>query len=81
VLLQDPSNNFAIEMHQYLDSDGSGTSDVCVSPTIGAERLAAATKWLQDNKLRGFLGEIGVGSNREFFADPSPRGTLLTKAV
>lgn len=51
------------EMHQYLDSDGSGTSPTCVSPTIGAERLQDATQWLQQNNLKGFLGEIGAGSN------------------
>lgn len=50
-------------MHQYLDSDGSGTSTVCVSPTIGAERVADATAWLKAHNLRGFLGEIGAGSN------------------
>ncbi|KAF9474253.1 endoglucanase [Pholiota conissans] len=61
--LKDPNNNFAIEMHQYLDSDGSGTSATCVSSTIGAERLAAATTWLQQNNLKGVLGEIGAGSN------------------
>jgi endoglucanase len=61
--LTDPNNNFAIEMHQYLDSDSSGTSGTCVSSTIGAERLAAATQWLKDHNLKGFLGEIGAGSN------------------
>ncbi|KAH8093705.1 glycoside hydrolase superfamily [Cristinia sonorae] len=61
--LKDPNNNFAIQMHQYLDSDGSGTSPTCVSPTIGAERIADATAWLKANNLRGFLGEIGAGSN------------------
>jgi endoglucanase len=50
-------------MHQYLDSDGSGTNEVCVSSTIGAERLAAATSWLKANNLKGFLGEIGAGNN------------------
>ena len=50
-------------MHQYLDSDGSGTSATCVSSTIGAERLQAATQWLQQNNLKGFLGELGAGSN------------------
>lgn len=54
-----------IEMHQYLDSDGSGTSATCVSPTIGAERLAAATAWLKANNLKGFLGELGAGSNAD----------------
>ncbi|PVF96642.1 putative cellulase precursor [Serendipita vermifera] len=61
--LSDPMNNFAIEMHQYLDSDGSGTSETCVSSTIGVERLQAATAWLKANNLKGFLGEIGAGSN------------------
>jgi len=61
--IKDPNNNVAIEMHQYLDSDGSGTSATCVSSTIGAERLAAATAWLKSTGLKGFLGEIGAGSN------------------
>lgn len=61
--IKDPNNNVAIEMHQYLDSDGSGTSPTCVSSTIGAERLQAATQWLKQNNLKGFLGEIGAGSN------------------
>lgn len=56
-------------MHQYLDSDGSGTSETCVSATIGAERLAAATAWLQQTGLKGFLGEIGAGSNDDWYAD------------
>jgi len=62
--LKDPNNNIAIEMHQYLDSDGSGTNATCVSSTIGAERLAAATTWLQQNNLKGFLGEIGAGNDQ-----------------
>jgi endoglucanase len=61
--LTDPMNNVAIQMHQYLDSDGSGTSDQCVSSTIGAERLKDATQWLKANNKKGFLGEIGAGSN------------------
>ncbi|KAF7374835.1 Glycoside hydrolase family 5 protein [Mycena sanguinolenta] len=63
--IQDPYNNVAIEMHQYLDSDGSGTNATCVSSTIGVERLADATTWLQANNLKGFLGEIGAGSNAD----------------
>jgi len=61
--IKDPNNNVAIEMHQYLDSDGSGTNATCVSPTIGVERLQAATAWLQANNMKGFLGEIGAGNN------------------
>ena len=51
-------------MHQYLDSDGSGTNATCVSATIGAERLQVATQWLQQTGFKGVLGEIGAGSNR-----------------
>jgi hypothetical protein len=61
--IQDPNNNFAIEMHQYLDTDGSGTNATCLSPAIGAQRLSAATEWLQENGYKGFLGEIGAGNN------------------
>jgi endoglucanase len=61
--LKDPNNNVAIEMHQYLDSDGSGTNGTCVSSTIGSQRVLAATQWLQSNGFKGFLGEFGAGSN------------------
>lgn len=50
-------------MHQYLDSDGSGTSDQCVSSTIGSQRLAAATAWLVANKKLAILGEFAGGAN------------------
>jgi hypothetical protein len=50
-------------MHQYLDTDGSGTNATCLSPAIGAQRLSAATEWLQENGYKGFLGEIGAGNN------------------
>ncbi|KAG8769652.1 hypothetical protein FRC12_004829 [Ceratobasidium sp. 428] len=66
--IKDPNNNIAVEMHQYLDSDSSGTSATCVSSTIMAERLAAATAWLKANNLKGFLGEFGGGSNDQCIA-------------
>jgi len=63
--ISDPLNNTAIEMHQYLDSDSSGTSANCVSSTVGAERLKVATDWLTSKGLKGFLGELGAGSNSQ----------------
>ncbi|KIY44001.1 glycoside hydrolase, partial [Fistulina hepatica ATCC 64428] len=63
--LTDPANNTIIEMHQYLDSDGSGTSETCVNNTIGASRIADATTWLQQQGLKGFLGEFGGGNNTD----------------
>lgn len=61
--LSDPSNKLIYEMHQYLDSDGSGTGEVCVSTTIGVERISGATAWLRKNGKKGFLGEFSAGAN------------------
>jgi endoglucanase len=61
--LTDPQNMIVYEMHQYLDSDGSGTSETCVSSTIGQERVVAATQWLKDNGKKAFLGEFAGGAN------------------
>ncbi|KAH7134518.1 glycoside hydrolase superfamily [Dactylonectria estremocensis] len=61
--LTDPQDKLIYEMHQYLDSDGSGTSETCVDSTIGATRLAAATAWLKENGKLGVLGETAGGNN------------------
>jgi endoglucanase len=61
--LTDSSNKIIYEMHQYLDSDGSGTSATCVSSTIGSSRIAAATSWLRSNGKKGILGEFAGGAN------------------
>jgi len=63
ISLTDPNHNFAYEMHQYLDSDGSGTSAVCVNNTIMESRLEAATQWCVQNNVRCFLGELGSGTD------------------
>ncbi|KAJ5765443.1 hypothetical protein N7520_005002 [Penicillium odoratum] len=63
VNLTDPENKIVYEMHQYLDSDGSGTSATCVSSTIGQERVESATQWLIDNDKVGILGEFAGGVN------------------
>lgn len=53
------------EMHQYLDSDGSGTATSCVSSTIGRERITAATQWLKSNNKKGIIGEFAGGNNAQ----------------
>ena len=63
--LTDPSNKLVYQMHQYLDSDGSGTSTACVSSTIGSERLVAATNWLRQNGKVGIIGEFAGGVNAQ----------------
>ncbi|WYZ44574.1 hypothetical protein EsH8_VII_001010 [Colletotrichum jinshuiense] len=63
--LTDPQNKIVYEMHQYLDSDSSGTSEACVSTTIGVERVTAATNWLRQNGKVGILGEFAGGANTQ----------------
>lgn len=63
--LTDPSNKVIYEMHLYLDSDSSGTSDQCVSSTIGVERVTAATAWLKANGKLGIIGETAGGANTQ----------------
>jgi endoglucanase len=59
--IKDPGNNYAYEVHQYLDDSSSGTSPNCTSSTIGSQRLAGFTNWLHANGRRGFLGEFNGG--------------------
>jgi endoglucanase len=61
--LQDPANNMMFEVHQYLDSDYSGTSGSCQSESIGVTTLQEFTDWARRNKHRAFLGEFAGGAN------------------
>ncbi|KAK5662427.1 hypothetical protein OQA88_8338 [Cercophora sp. LCS_1] len=63
--LKDPSDKIIYEMHQYLDTDGSGTNANCVSSTIGVERIREATNWLKQNKKKGVIGEVAGGANAQ----------------
>jgi endoglucanase len=62
--VQDPAHNFAFEVHQYLDADGSGTHFGAVSATIGVERLTAITQWAEATGNHLFLGEVGVTTDQ-----------------
>jgi endoglucanase len=59
--VSDKGQNFAIEVHQYLDADSSGKSAVAISESIGVERLQVFQAWAREHKLRAFLGEFGAG--------------------
>jgi endoglucanase len=69
----DSGNNFAFDVHQYLDSDGSGSHTNIVSATIGLERLTNFTTWLKVNNRKGFLGEFAV-PNAIIGSGPSQNG-------
>src|SRR5579859_8102070 len=64
----DPANHYAYDVHQYLDSDSSGTHEDCVSPTIGVERLQSFTTWARQNQRQAFLGEFAGARNDTCYA-------------
>lgn len=70
--VKDSAQNYAFEVHQYLDDDGSGTSTSIANgdANIGAKRLEAVTQWAKETGNRLFLGEVGVGT------DPSSTAAL-----
>jgi endoglucanase len=57
--VRDPTNNFAIELHHYFDSDHSGTRPDCTEASAGGRLLSPVTEWLRERKLRAFLAEFG----------------------
>jgi len=60
--LVDSANNFAVEVHQYFDSDGSGTHPTVISATIAAEYMAATICWARLAGIKLWLGEFGAGN-------------------
>jgi len=66
--LSDPNNNLIYEAHVYFDNDQSGTyNDDYVTeggtPDKGIEYVADFVNWLQQNNLKGFIGEYGIPAN------------------
>ncbi|KAJ3027332.1 hypothetical protein HDV00_011262 [Rhizophlyctis rosea] len=58
--ITDPANNWAYDMHQYFDSDYSGTATTC---THGIEVFTDVTNWLRQNGKKAHLGEFGVSTD------------------
>lgn len=61
----DPADNYAYEVHQYLDSDFSGTHDTCEGARSAVDAVERFTAWLRKNGKRGFLGEFGAPAKDE----------------
>lgn len=57
--VEDPADNHAYEVHQYLDADFSGTAKTCERADDAVKALESFTDWLKRNGKRGFLGEFG----------------------
>lgn len=74
----DPDNNYAFEVHEYLDSDGSGVGSDTVSTSIGVDRMQAITEWARDTGHQLFLGEFGANSDPTATAALSNMLTYMT---
>lgn len=74
--IEDPANNNAYEVHQYLDGDFSGKASSCERSDDAVKALTRFTDWLKRNGKRGFLGEFG-GSAEPACMDGLTRMTAL----
>lgn len=63
--LDGSTTNLIFDLHQYLDSDGSGTHTNCVTDHV-ADTFTPLATYLRQNRRMALLSEIGGGSN-----DPS----------
>lgn len=62
----DPADNYAYDVHQYMDNNHSGGSPQIAgnNPDTGVDRVQAFTGWLKQHNKRGFLGEFAVANSR-----------------
>ena len=68
LIIDDPANNIVYQAHLYLDRNGSGKYRGSYDaegayPNVGPDRLKGFVDWLNDNGLRGMIGEFGVPSD------------------
>jgi endoglucanase len=60
----DPADRFAFDVHQYFDTDSSGTHPEVVSGMIGSERIEAFQTWARQRGFRAVLGEFNGARNQ-----------------
>lgn len=60
----DPGQNFAFEVHQYLDADSSGSTEDCSGANNAVDAIKNFTVWLKEHGFRGFLGEFGAPAGK-----------------
>lgn len=58
----DPANNYAFEVHQYLDTDFSGKNEECSRAVDAVKAINSMGDWLAGKGRRGFLGEFAVST-------------------
>ena len=63
--VRDPNNNYAFEVHQYLDGDYSGRAPSCEKGAAALKAIENMSRWLAANRQQAFLGEIGASVQPE----------------
>ncbi len=58
--VEDPTGNYAYELHQYLDADFSGKNEECTRAADAIKAIGTIGDWLAGQGRRGFLGEFAV---------------------
>jgi endoglucanase len=53
--IADPANNFAFDIHQYLDADFSGRNATCPRTKDALKALEAVTRWMRQSDIRRIL--------------------------
>lgn len=61
---QDPLKRTLIEVHQYADTNYSGTGKTCLPAENFAPMFTNITRWAKANDQKLFLGEFGTPSNQ-----------------
>lgn len=62
--VKDPLDHYAFEFHQYMDSDMSGTHDICDRAEDARQALSNLSTWMRQHGKRGLLGEFGGSINK-----------------
>lgn len=64
--LVDPLNNTAIDIHEYLDVDFSGSHKECVNSF--QDELGPLTDWLRQYNLKAMITEFGGDNNTQVYS-------------
>ena len=71
---RDPAENFAFDVHNYLDQHGSGRDPTCHRDR-GTKSLSAITEWAKARNFKLFLSEFGWAVNKQCMEE----GTALLR--
>ena len=63
--IKDPKNDYAINVHQYFDSDFSGTTSACIAPNTVLNQInwSSFVNWVTTHKVAVMVTEFGTGGS------------------